>query len=158
MFETQAAASDALSNSPPPEDTPATNKWGPYSGAGDFGANMAIVLAALLCAGILSFTLGATIRLLFRRRRGPRPSEKPDLKTDAALPTIVFSAAATDLAGVGAECVICLAEFAEGDAVLVLPACGHGFHGQCIERWLAARGTCPTCRRECGGDGQAEAV
>jgi len=30
----------------------------------------------------------------------------------------------------------------------VMPACGHGFHARCIERWLAGgrRSSCPTCR------------
>jgi len=32
-------------------------------------------------------------------------------------------------------------------SVVVLPVCGHGFHGPCLVRWLAEdKATCPTCR------------
>lgn len=61
----------------------------------------------------------------------------------------MYSAAGTELAGAASECAICLAEFADGDAVRAVPACGHGFHARCIERWLAPggrRSSCPTCR------------
>ena len=34
-----------------------------------------------------------------------------------------------------------------GWVVRALPRCNHGFHVRCIDRWLAARQTCPTCRR-----------
>jgi hypothetical protein len=76
----------------------------------------------------------------------------------------VYSAAGTKLAGAAAECPICLAEFADGDAVRVMPACGHGFHARCIERWLASarRSSCPTCRAPllaaAAGDGGAAAA
>lgn len=45
------------------------------------------------------------------------------------------------------ECAICLAEFARGDTVRVLPACGHGFHAACVDAWLVSSSTCPSCRR-----------
>ncbi|XP_006654465.2 RING-H2 finger protein ATL72-like [Oryza brachyantha] len=45
------------------------------------------------------------------------------------------------------ECAICLTEFARGEQLRVLPRCNHGFHPRCIDRWLAARPTCPTCRQ-----------
>ncbi|XP_047051908.1 E3 ubiquitin-protein ligase Os03g0188200-like [Lolium rigidum] len=45
------------------------------------------------------------------------------------------------------ECTVCLAEFAAGDEVRVLPACRHGFHSECVDRWLLTRApTCPVCR------------
>ncbi|OAY70443.1 RING-H2 finger protein ATL72 [Ananas comosus] len=58
----------------------------------------------------------------------------------------------------GAECAICLGEFAEGEKVRVLPTCRHGFHVRCIDTWLAAHSSCPTCRSsllriDCGGAG-----
>ncbi|WOK98078.1 RING-H2 finger protein ATL79-like [Canna indica] len=141
-----AAASESTGNA-------TANKWGPYSGAGDFGANMAIVLAALFGVAVLGFSLGAAVRVLLRRRRCLRADtdQKPE-KEAAALPTMVFSAAeaGTRLAGAGApECAICLTEFVEGDAVSVLPACSHGFHVRCVEQWLAERSSCPTCRACC---------
>ncbi|KAM0877001.1 hypothetical protein ACQ4PT_035788 [Festuca glaucescens] len=45
------------------------------------------------------------------------------------------------------ECAICLAEFASGDEVRVLPTCGHGFHAACVDVWLLSSSTCPSCRR-----------
>lgn len=131
------------------------NKWGPYSGVGDFGTNMAIVLASLFCTTLLAFSLGAAVRLLLRRlrrlRRERQPLEKPEM-LEAAAPALLFLAGDTRLTGVAAECAICLAEFADGDAMRVLPECGHGFHARCVERWLVARRTCPTCRRACGDE------
>lgn len=128
------------------------NKWGPYSGVGDFGANMAIVLASLFCTALLAFSLAAAVRLLLRRfRRRCQPLEKPEIEAalPATAPAVVFSAGETKLAGAAPECAICLVEFGEGDAVRVMPACSHGFHVRCVERWLATRRTCPTCRRAC---------
>ncbi|CAM0147656.1 unnamed protein product [Urochloa decumbens] len=142
----------------------ATNRWGPYSGAGDFASNMAVILAALLAALALALALNAAVRYLIRRggRRGgsgttEAAEEVPgDLEKAAPPPppALVYSAAGTKLAGVAAECAICLAEFVDGDAVRVMPACGHGFHARCIERWLAGgrRSSCPTCRAPLAAD------
>ncbi|CAL5087139.1 unnamed protein product [Urochloa decumbens] len=45
------------------------------------------------------------------------------------------------------ECAVCLAEYASGEEVRVLPACRHGFHRECVDRWLLTRApTCPVCR------------
>lgn len=73
-----------------------------------------------------------------RRKRGPR----------AGLPPWILYSREVELTGCGAaECAICLTEFVRGDRVRALPHCNHGFHVRCIDRWLAARQTCPTCRR-----------
>ncbi|CAM0952682.1 unnamed protein product [Alopecurus aequalis] len=45
------------------------------------------------------------------------------------------------------DCAVCLSEYAAGDEVRVLPACRHGFHRECVDRWLLTRApTCPVCR------------
>ncbi|CAD6235766.1 unnamed protein product [Miscanthus lutarioriparius] len=73
-----------------------------------------------------------------RRKRGPR----------TGLPPWIVYSREVELTGCGAaECAICLTEFLQGDRVRALPHCNHGFHVRCIDRWLAARQTCPTCRR-----------
>ncbi|KAL7133984.1 hypothetical protein ABFS83_12G175900 [Erythranthe nasuta] len=45
-----------------------------------------------------------------------------------------------------ADCAICLSMFQEGDKVKVLPLCRHGFHSDCVDKWLITRSTCPLCR------------
>ncbi len=46
------------------------------------------------------------------------------------------------------DCVICVEAFAEGEEVVRLPQCGHGFHALCLQRWLTLARTCPYCRAE----------
>ncbi|PAN19294.1 hypothetical protein PAHAL_3G262100 [Panicum hallii] len=85
------------------------------------------------------------------RGGGKQPQRPPRRVTRLVrvLPCLAYSAGlAQELAGSSrSECAICLAAFARGEAVRVLPRCGHGFHARCIDRWLAARPTCPTCRQ-----------
>ncbi|XP_073047534.1 RING-H2 finger protein ATL80-like [Primulina eburnea] len=45
------------------------------------------------------------------------------------------------------DCAICLAEFANGEEIRVLPQCGHGFHVACIDMWLGSHSSCPSCRQ-----------
>jgi len=53
-----------------------------------------------------------------------------------------------DGTSIGADCCpITQAEFAEGDAVLVLP-CGHAFMKDAIQTWLETESAeCPVCRQ-----------
>ncbi|XP_066318673.1 E3 ubiquitin-protein ligase EL5-like [Miscanthus floridulus] len=44
------------------------------------------------------------------------------------------------------ECAVCLAELQDGEAARFLPRCGHGFHAECVDMWLASHTTCPLCR------------
>ncbi|GJN25869.1 hypothetical protein PR202_gb13755 [Eleusine coracana subsp. coracana] len=45
-------------------------------------------------------------------------------------------------------CPVCLADFADGEPVRVLPECMHYFHGECIDTWLRGSNSCPMCRAE----------
>uniref|UniRef100_A0A0D3FJH6 RING-type E3 ubiquitin transferase n=1 Tax=Oryza barthii TaxID=65489 RepID=A0A0D3FJH6_9ORYZ len=82
------------------------------------------------------------------------------------------------------ECAVCLCELAgaagcskpeaAAAAVRTLPGCGHGFHAECIGRWLPLRAECPIlpparrhrrrragarrCGRSCGGGGGGAGV
>lgn len=47
---------------------------------------------------------------------------------------------------VGKECVVCLAEYRVGETLKMLHACGHSFHEECINAWLAGNQSCPVCR------------
>ena len=42
-------------------------------------------------------------------------------------------------------CSICLADFAKGEQVKVVPRCGHTFHNSCLEKWLVRKWRCPNC-------------
>ncbi|KAH6801245.1 hypothetical protein C2S52_001709 [Perilla frutescens var. hirtella] len=47
-----------------------------------------------------------------------------------------------------AECAVCLSSLMGERGTRVLP-CGHEFHAECVERWLAVphfKNTCPICR------------
>ncbi|XP_066394782.1 RING-H2 finger protein ATL74-like [Miscanthus floridulus] len=75
----------------------------------------------------------------------PRPRKGVDKDALEKLPTVPFEAA-QDGNDERPECAICLAEFARGDEVRVLPPCGHAFHAACVDTWLICTSTCPSCR------------
>ncbi|XP_037456461.1 probable E3 ubiquitin-protein ligase ATL44 [Triticum dicoccoides] len=112
---------------------------------------MVVILPSMLCALVCVLGLALASRCACRRRHSsPSSSSNPfpkGLKKKAidALPTISFAAAAS-LQPAATECAICLAEFAEGEGVHVLPRCGHTFHVLCIHAWLRTCATCPSCR------------
>ncbi|XP_019160478.1 PREDICTED: RING-H2 finger protein ATL79-like [Ipomoea nil] len=135
--------------------------WWPYSSARDFKTNTVLVLLVLFSAFVCALAFNAAVRyLLRRRRRRHRRSSPPthddddkaaggsktaeDEEAGAAIPTVIFSAAAAGVAS--EECIICLGEFVEGERVRVLENCKHCFHIRCIQRWLKAHSSCPTCR------------
>ncbi|KAK4367129.1 hypothetical protein RND71_015009 [Anisodus tanguticus] len=45
-----------------------------------------------------------------------------------------------------AQCIVCLDEYQEKDALRILPICGHSFHATCIDIWFQQHSTCPVCR------------
>lgn len=130
------------------------SKWGSYSNAKTLDANMAIILIILACAAVLAFSLHAAGRLILRllalRRQSLSTNKHQNgaASEPASSSPIVFSAE-TKLARAEAECAICLSEFIDGERVRVLPNCGHGFHANCVEEWIVARSSCPTCRATC---------
>ncbi|KAG0534921.1 hypothetical protein BDA96_04G321500 [Sorghum bicolor] len=156
----------ASSPSPPrPPPAPPAGAWGPYASSRAFFSNVATILIILACVSLLAFSLHAAARFLLRclaRRRAARELGQQELaQAQAQEPKLPSGAAARAGAGPGseptgaasgagvwaeAECAICLSELEGGERVRVLPACGHGFHGACVDGWLAARASCPTCR------------
>jgi hypothetical protein len=122
-----------------------------------------VILASLLCALVCVLGLALVSRCACRRRHRTSSSDHSSpppkglkKKAIAALPTVSFAAASPpstsspDSAAAGwcssPECAICLAEFADGESVRVLPRCGHGFHVACVDAWLRTCATCPSCR------------
>ena len=43
------------------------------------------------------------------------------------------------------RCSICLGDYAAGES-LRQPKCGHAFHRDCLDTWLAAKAVCPICQ------------
>lgn len=67
-----------------------------------------------------------------------------------AVPSVVETpAAAVAKEGVDEplECVICLNELGGVDDPGSTLLCGHRFHAQCVDEWLAKDGRCPVCRK-----------
>ncbi|TXG53403.1 hypothetical protein EZV62_022572 [Acer yangbiense] len=44
------------------------------------------------------------------------------------------------------RCSVCLGDYQAEDKLQQIPACGHAFHMDCIDHWLASHITCPLCR------------
>jgi hypothetical protein len=61
------------------------------------------------------------------------------------LPIIVYTATSNPPA-VSTDCPICLAEFADGEKLRLMPNCSHSFHVECIDQWLFSHSSCPLCR------------
>ncbi|GLU17655.1 hypothetical protein SLE2022_340130 [Rubroshorea leprosula] len=157
-----------LSSNATPTCNSQTCKLRPDANSNKFEANVASVLIILFCVLICALTLNAAIRCFLRgggrsrRRRGeslPQTQQetvlrqrKPDgggaAASLVAAPAVAYTVG-MELAGTEAECIICLAEFVEGEGIQVLGRCKHGFHEQCIRQWLNSHSSCPTCRSSC---------
>ena len=141
-----------------------TTTWGPYAGGRDFKGNALVILSVVFCVILLFLAFNSIIRFVLcssSHHDNPNSTsstshdeEDPDqgknrknaTDTGRADPQVVAFSKEMELAGAAAECAICLCEFEEGEGIRVLPACSHGFHVTCVERWLAVRCSCPTCR------------
>ncbi|KAK6797870.1 hypothetical protein RDI58_005572 [Solanum bulbocastanum] len=120
-------------------------------------SDFVVILAALLCALICVVGLIAVARCAWLRRgigaggsSGSQPSANKGLKKKVlqSLPKFTYDPSSTaNGAAFTAECAICLAEYAVGDEIRVLPQCGHSFHLQCIDTWLGSHSSCPSCRQ-----------
>ncbi|KAF9351885.1 hypothetical protein BGX34_000304, partial [Mortierella sp. NVP85] len=51
-----------------------------------------------------------------------------------------------DMLGDGSKCLVCMSEYEEGEDMRAL-RCRHGFHQECIDKWLTTGANkCPVCR------------
>ncbi|XAR60050.1 hypothetical protein NMG60_11033282 [Bertholletia excelsa] len=130
-----------------------------------FHFNSSIVLSLLLLLSVI-FSVGfisiylrqhsgnsspvATLRRRRQRVRGLRqypwiysPPQGLDPAAVQSLPLVPFPSYGKHAGG---DCAICLSEFEEGESVKLIPHCGHVFHPECIDKWLASHVTCPLCR------------
>ncbi|VFQ71452.1 unnamed protein product [Cuscuta campestris] len=143
-FHGGAGSSNSPPSTPPPSAAPPR--------IGDFDPDFVVILAALLCAVICALALAALAHCAWIRRISGRdaaaspPHANKGLKKKIlkSLPKVRFS---PELAAEFSECAICLADFAAGDELRVLPQCGHGFHAGCVDTWLGSHSSCPSCRQ-----------
>ncbi|KAF7829072.1 RING-H2 finger protein ATL8 [Senna tora] len=118
-------------------------------------SDFVVILAALLCALICVVGLIAVARCAWLRRgtgAGGSPTQalaNKGLKKKVlqSLPKFTYVNGNPHKWVATSECAICLAEFADGDEIRVLPQCGHGFHVACIDTWLGSHSSCPSCRQ-----------
>ncbi|XP_052190384.1 RING-H2 finger protein ATL80-like [Diospyros lotus] len=115
-------------------------------------SDFVVILAAMLCALICVVGLIAVARCAWLRRNAtttsPAPNKGLKKKVLQSLPKFTYdSEAKLEAAASAVECAICLAEYADGDEIRVLPQCGHGFHVACIDTWLGSHSSCPSCRK-----------
>jgi hypothetical protein len=127
---------------------------------------MSATTAVLFAASVSYIVLSTLFSCVCSRRRPQGPDAGPvasaipgEIKRAfEEIPVVVVVAQARDDdpggcrrsregSTVEEECAVCLAEYARGEEVRVLPACRHGFHRECVDRWLLTRApTCPVCR------------
>ncbi|XP_027361826.1 RING-H2 finger protein ATL8-like [Abrus precatorius] len=118
-------------------------------------SDFVVILAALLCALICVVGLVAVARCAWLRRgsgNGSSPRQalaNKGLKKKVlqSLPKFAYVDSNPSKWVATSECAICLADFAAGDEIRVLPQCGHGFHVACIDTWLGSHSSCPSCRQ-----------
>ncbi|KAK4781014.1 hypothetical protein SAY87_017120 [Trapa incisa] len=149
-------------SSPAPTSTPSNHSSSsePYGRLDNsFDSNVIMVLSVLLCALVCSLGLNSIIRCALRcssftAAGGSSSSSSGGFPVRLAntgvkrkaLKTFPVVSYSPELPGLGTECVICLSEFTPGERVRLLPKCHHGFHVRCIDKWLGAHTSCPTCR------------
>lgn len=173
LFLHNSPLTQSPNNPSPPHNTTNNNSSSssssdPYLGdAGNFDANVVMVLSVLLCALICSLGLNSILRCALRcssivlnnndptNPNNPNPNnpsarvantgvKKKALKT---FPTLTYSPESKLLIpALDSECVICLSDFNNGDRLRILPKCNHGFHLRCIDKWLSSHSSCPKCR------------
>lgn len=141
----------SFSISPPPSPSPTDH----VPMAPDF--NVVVIVAAMLCAFVCALGLNSMLQCVYRcghqavtepvewasARRLNSGLKKKDM---VALPTLTVATSGPGSALSDLGCAICLADFSDGENIRVLPKCNHRFHVGCVDKWLMAHSSCPTCR------------
>ena len=70
----------------------------------------------------------------------------------SVLPTRSFLGEQDALVGEEAVCTICQIEYEPGEQLVMLPACAHAFHADCVSSWLKKSSACPICMRDVRDD------
>ncbi|XP_020232474.1 RING-H2 finger protein ATL74 [Cajanus cajan] len=119
------------------------------------GFDWMVLVAAILCAFVCALGLNTMLQCVFQcatrvltqprqwiaSRRLNSGLKKKEM---VALPTSTYAHSSSPSSP--SNCVICLADFSDGDPIRFLPKCNHYFHVICIDKWLLSHSSCPTCR------------
>ena len=73
-----------------------------------------------------------------------------DMGVIRSLPSVTLTDVERELPEDHRECSICLERFQNGEKRKTLP-CLHGFHEECIDKWLKGSRTCPVCKFDVQG-------
>eukprot|EP01138_Halocafeteria_seosinensis_P006806 gb/GECG01006959.1/.p1 GENE.gb/GECG01006959.1/~~gb/GECG01006959.1/.p1 ORF type:complete len:217 (+),score=18.17 gb/GECG01006959.1/:1-651(+) len=87
-----------------------------------------------------------SIQATFMQQRQQR-RQRSEAASEAAIASLYRFEAGENFIRSNQECAICADDFREGQRVACLP-CEHGFHEQCVDKWLRQKNTCPVCRYE----------
>ncbi|CAJ2641715.1 unnamed protein product [Trifolium pratense] len=129
---------------------------GNFYSTGDLKFDIPMMFISFALALIFVFVLDYIIRCARSRRYAFETQDEiiarlasKDLKNSALckIPIVVYGSGSISTCFVGTDCPICLGEFMDGEKVRVLPNCNHGFHVECIDKWLLSHSSCPTCRQ-----------
>ncbi|KAK7399826.1 hypothetical protein VNO78_11019 [Psophocarpus tetragonolobus] len=121
------------------------------------GFDCMVLVAAILCAFVCALGLNSMLQCVFQCacRVLTQPQQwiashklNSGLKRKEmmALPTSTYTHSTSPSPSSPSHCVICLADFSDGDPIRFLPKCNHYFHVGCIGKWLLSHSSCPTCR------------
>ncbi|KAJ1430491.1 Zinc finger, RING-type [Sesbania bispinosa] len=121
------------------------------------GFDWMVLVAAILCAVVCALGLNTMLQCVFQCANrvlteplqwiaSRRLNSGLKRKEMVALPTLTYSHSSGDPSSSASSCVICLAEFCDGEQIRFLPKCNHHFHVVCIDKWLLSHSSCPTCR------------
>ncbi|KAF7110016.1 hypothetical protein CFC21_110184 [Triticum aestivum] len=121
-----------------------------------------VFLTFALALIFLQYYFNTSVRTAPRGRpRGVRGAASGGVDPELlrSLPVTVYRAGpkgSTD--DVGVECAVCLTELEDGEEARFLPRCGHGFHTECVDMWLASHTSCPLCRATVGKPDASQAL
>lgn len=144
-----------------PAASPSTHDAIGGAGEASLDYDVVVILAAMICALVCALGLNSMLQCVVRCTR--RALTEPvgwvnhrrlnaGLKRDDvfALPVATYVAPpqgpGSPTVAPAPGCAICLSDFADGEKIRELPACGHRFHVVCIDTWLLSHCSCPTCR------------
>lgn len=105
----------------------------------------------MACVALLVLVSVQAALVLAQMRWGPRffiPAPLLPAKYDYFRPVVNAKGVTRDIeTGEADDCVICVHAIDYGCCQHMVAPCGHAFHPECLQQWMAVKLECPTCRR-----------